>query len=56
MSDRSSDSLCCLFHRQQYVPKIRGKVLDIAVGTGNNVPFYPSGVHVTLVDLSPEMM
>jgi ubiquinone/menaquinone biosynthesis C-methylase UbiE len=34
----------------------RGDVLEIAVGTGRNLPFYPPEARITGVDLSPEMM
>lgn len=29
------------------------EVLEIAVGTGKNVPYYPADVHATAIDLSP---
>lgn len=33
-----------------------GRVLEVAVGTGRSLPFYPDGVTLTGVDLSPEML
>ena len=33
-----------------------GAVLEIAIGTGRNLPFYPSGVHITGQDISPAML
>lgn len=36
--------------------RAHGDVLDVAVGTGRNLPFYPSGVRLTGVDLSYEML
>jgi ubiquinone/menaquinone biosynthesis C-methylase UbiE len=33
-----------------------GDVLEVAIGTGRNLPFYPTGVRLTGVDLSPAML
>lgn len=33
-----------------------GDVLEIAIGTGRNLPFYPTGVRLTGVDLTPAML
>lgn len=32
------------------------EVLELGVGTGKNIPHYPSDVHVTAVDFSPKML
>ena len=32
------------------------EVLELGVGTGKNIPYYPSDVRVTAVDLSPRML
>jgi phosphatidylethanolamine/phosphatidyl-N-methylethanolamine N-methyltransferase len=32
------------------------KVLEVGVGTGKNLPYYPAGVMVTAVDLTPGML
>lgn len=32
------------------------EVLEIGVGTGKNIPYYPDDVHVTAIDLSPGML
>lgn len=32
------------------------EVLEIGVGTGKNIPYYPEGVRVTAIDLSPRML
>jgi ubiquinone/menaquinone biosynthesis C-methylase UbiE len=36
--------------------RARGRVLEVAVGTGRSLPFYPEGVQLTGVDLSTEML
>jgi ubiquinone/menaquinone biosynthesis C-methylase UbiE len=33
-----------------------GDVLEIAVGTGRNLPFYPHDVRLTAIDISPAML
>lgn len=34
----------------------RGETLEVAVGTGRNLPYYPPQVRLTAIDLSPEML
>ena len=34
----------------------RGEVLEIAIGTGRNLPFYPEDVRLTGIELSPKML
>ena len=34
----------------------RGDVLEVAIGTGRNLPFYPKDVRLTGVELSPAMI
>ena len=36
--------------------RVRGEVLEIAAGTGRNLPFYPKDVRLTAVELSLEML
>lgn len=33
-----------------------GRVLEVAVGTGRSLPYYPPGVAIVGIDLSPEML
>jgi ubiquinone/menaquinone biosynthesis C-methylase UbiE len=33
-----------------------GEVLEVAIGTGRNLPYYPADVHLTAIELSPEML
>ncbi len=42
--------------RSRLVPHARGKVLEIGVGTGANLPFYPASSCVTAIDESPDML
>src|SRR5438874_6177172 len=35
---------------------INGRILDAGVGTGRNFPFYPMGVEITGIDISPAML
>lgn len=35
---------------------LSGTILDVGVGTGRNMPFYPAGANVVGVDLSPAML
>lgn len=34
----------------------RGRLLEVGVGTGKNIPYYPSGAQVFAVDISPRML
>ena len=34
----------------------RGQVLEIAIGTGRNLPFYPADVKITGIEISPAML
>jgi len=43
--------------RQRVWSTVEGKrVLEVGVGTGKNMPYYPQGSHVTAVDLSERML
>jgi ubiquinone/menaquinone biosynthesis C-methylase UbiE len=42
-------------NREWVCRQASGEVLELAAGTARNLPFYPQGVKVTAVELSPEM-
>jgi ubiquinone/menaquinone biosynthesis C-methylase UbiE len=42
--------------REWVCSKAEGEVLELAAGTARNLPFYPAGIKLTAVELSPEML
>lgn len=42
--------------RRDLLRHAAGQVLEVAVGTGANLPLYPPGLKITAVDLSPAML
>ena len=42
--------------RDRVCSRARGRTLELAIGTGLNLPFYPDGVRLTGIDLSPAML
>jgi ubiquinone/menaquinone biosynthesis C-methylase UbiE len=42
--------------REWITSRARGRVLEVAVGTGRDLPFYPADVTITGIDLSPKML
>ncbi|TJY42569.1 class I SAM-dependent methyltransferase [Cohnella pontilimi] len=43
-------------HRRRLLSSARGKVLELGIGAGSNLPFYPTEVELTAVDFSPSML
>jgi ubiquinone/menaquinone biosynthesis C-methylase UbiE len=42
--------------REWVCSRTEGDVLEVAAGTGRNLPLYPAGIRLTTVELSPEML
>ncbi|MFQ5774632.1 MAG: class I SAM-dependent methyltransferase [Kiloniellaceae bacterium] len=49
-----------VLYKRQVRPRLfaglEGRILDVGVGTGRNIPFYPPGARVVGLDLSPGML
>jgi len=55
-ADRSERWLLGTDHRPWACSRAVGRTLEVAIGTGLNLPHYSPGVHLTGVDLTPEML
>jgi len=42
--------------REWLAQRAQGRVLEVAIGTGRNLPYYPADVTVTGIELSPAML
>lgn len=42
--------------RRDLLSRVRGRILEVGVGTGKNLPYYPAGVDLTGIDVSPRML
>lgn len=57
LMDFFPESLFFSRFRRSLFSMIKGeKILEVGVGTGKNIPYYPENVRVTAVDFSEEMM
>lgn len=41
--------------RKDLLSRVRGRILEVGVGTGKNLSCYPSGADLTGIDVSPGM-
>ena len=53
---RVSERLLFPGGRSWVCSRTRGEVLEVAIGTGLNLPYYPQGITLTGIDLSPAML
>lgn len=42
--------------RNDLLKNVTGNVLEVGIGTGKNLPYYPKGIHLTGVDFSSGML
>lgn len=42
--------------RLELMKELKGKVLEVGVGTGKNIPYYPEGVDISAIDFSDKML
>jgi ubiquinone/menaquinone biosynthesis C-methylase UbiE len=42
--------------RQWVCAQASGEVLEVAIGTGRNLPYYPKGIRLTGIEFSPAML
>lgn len=42
--------------RVEVTKELNGKILEVGVGTGKNIPYYPDGMDITAIDFSKMML
>lgn len=42
--------------RIDIMKELRGKILEVGVGTGKNIPYYPEDIDITAIDFSEKML
>lgn len=42
--------------REDITKEVYGKVLEVGVGTGKNIPYYPEDIEIVAIDFSQEML
>jgi ubiquinone/menaquinone biosynthesis C-methylase UbiE len=51
-----AEALVLCKYRRKLIAWARGQVLEVGIGTGRNLPYYPPHCRITGIDLSPEML
>ena len=54
--DKPMESAMFSKWRESLVGNVSGKTLEVGVGTGKNIPYYPEDVDLTAIDFSPDML
>jgi len=42
--------------REKLLSEAKGQVLEVGIGTGKNIPYYPENIELTGIDFSPKMV
>lgn len=42
--------------REELLSSVESSVLEVGIGTGKNLPYYPAGIELTGIDISPAML
>ncbi|SRR5258706_4703691 len=56
VQDIPYEVMCVNRLRSNLIPKATGEVLEVAVGTGKNLRYYPQNTKIVAVDYSPAML
>ncbi len=43
-------------YRNDIMKELKGKVLEVGIGTGKNIPYYPENIDITAIDFSSKML
>ena len=54
--ERPMEAMSLKEWRIQFMKELNGKVLEVGVGTGKNIEFYPDDLDITAIDFSPKML
>jgi ubiquinone/menaquinone biosynthesis C-methylase UbiE len=56
LMEKPMEAMALKVWRIDLMKELRGKVLEVGVGTGKNIEFYPDGLDVTAIDFSERML